>query len=238
MMVEALEKACQTRAGENSSSYTESTSESVVATLTFTGRRSDPESGLMYYRHRYYSAELGRFVTRDPVRQPNLYVYVENKPTYFLDPKGMKLVPCTEVSRLPAPEGWGSWPLDVSIITPWGSTPGPISMATAQALCTWERRVFVTWNCPPCCKPTGRVETNSRVRKTQNSGAATFEIMEVSVGFSPPWWPPQLPSPSVVLVGGVAPTSARDFLVAIKASRPAANDVSGTVLRPFECLMD
>ncbi len=32
---------------------------------TFTGRRSDPESELIYFRNRYYSAELGRFVTRD-----------------------------------------------------------------------------------------------------------------------------------------------------------------------------
>jgi RHS repeat-associated protein len=32
----------------------------------FTGRRSDPESGLMYFRNRYYSPELGRFATRDP----------------------------------------------------------------------------------------------------------------------------------------------------------------------------
>ena len=33
---------------------------------TFTGRRSDPESELYYFRNRYYSGSLGRFVTRDP----------------------------------------------------------------------------------------------------------------------------------------------------------------------------
>ena len=32
----------------------------------FTGRRFDPETELHYYRFRYYSSELGRFVTRDP----------------------------------------------------------------------------------------------------------------------------------------------------------------------------
>jgi RHS repeat-associated protein len=32
---------------------------------TFTGRRSDPESELMYFRNRYYAPELGRFVGRD-----------------------------------------------------------------------------------------------------------------------------------------------------------------------------
>jgi len=34
----------------------------------YTGRRLDLESGLMQYRHRYYSPLLGRFPTRDPVR--------------------------------------------------------------------------------------------------------------------------------------------------------------------------
>ncbi len=33
----------------------------------FTGRRIDSETGLMYFRARYYSAELGRFIGRDPL---------------------------------------------------------------------------------------------------------------------------------------------------------------------------
>ncbi len=34
---------------------------------TYTGRRLDAETGLMYYRNRMYHPELGRFVSRDPV---------------------------------------------------------------------------------------------------------------------------------------------------------------------------
>ena len=34
---------------------------------TLTGRRLDSETGLMYFRARYYSAELGRFIGRDPL---------------------------------------------------------------------------------------------------------------------------------------------------------------------------
>jgi len=34
---------------------------------TYTGRRLDAETGLMYYRARYYDAGLGRFIGRDPI---------------------------------------------------------------------------------------------------------------------------------------------------------------------------
>ena len=86
---------------------------------TFTGRRLDGETGLMYYRTRMYSAELGRFLQRDQiddvenhmnvspyswlvntyaarsqsVRENNLYMYVRNNPITFVDPWGF--VACT-----------------------------------------------------------------------------------------------------------------------------------------------
>ena len=34
---------------------------------TFTGREFDPESGLYYYRARYYNANIGRFMNEDPI---------------------------------------------------------------------------------------------------------------------------------------------------------------------------
>jgi RHS repeat-associated protein len=43
------------------------TSSAVGNPITFTGRRLDAETGLMYYRARMYSIELGRFVGRDPI---------------------------------------------------------------------------------------------------------------------------------------------------------------------------
>ncbi len=58
----------------------------------YTGRRFDEESGLWYYRNRMYSAELGRFLQRDPagyVDGMNLYAYVENNPLMHRDPFGL-----------------------------------------------------------------------------------------------------------------------------------------------------
>ena len=35
--------------------------------FTFTGREWDSETGLYYYRARFYAAQLGRFCSRDPL---------------------------------------------------------------------------------------------------------------------------------------------------------------------------
>lgn len=61
---------------------------------TYTGRRLDGETGLYYFRYRYYHGELGTFVARDPIRYAaqtlNLYAYVGNSPTNELDPVGLQ----------------------------------------------------------------------------------------------------------------------------------------------------
>jgi len=61
----------------------------------FTGRRYDSETGLYYYRARYYDPIKGRFTTRDPVGYLggiNLYSYVSNSPLNFTDPLGLKKI--------------------------------------------------------------------------------------------------------------------------------------------------
>ena len=60
--------------------------------LLYTGRRLDAESGMMQYRHRYYSTGLGRFVSRDPEEYLdglNLYLYLRSRPTGGTDPKSL-----------------------------------------------------------------------------------------------------------------------------------------------------
>ena len=60
----------------------------------YTGQRLDAETGLMYYKNRYYSPELGRFISRDPVgyegRTLSLYEYSYSKPTLLQDPYGLQ----------------------------------------------------------------------------------------------------------------------------------------------------
>jgi RHS repeat-associated protein len=61
-------------------------------TALYTGRELDVETGLYYYRARYYSTDLGRFVGRDPIEyaagDANLYRYAANTPTSSMDPTG------------------------------------------------------------------------------------------------------------------------------------------------------
>lgn len=56
----------------------------------FTGREDDG-TGLYYYRQRYYSPQLQRFISEDPIGLtggPNLHAYVGNQPTVLRDPTG------------------------------------------------------------------------------------------------------------------------------------------------------
>ncbi len=59
----------------------------------FTGRETDVESDLYFYRARYYDPRLGQFLSEDPLGfeagDPNLRRYVENSPTNRVDPSGL-----------------------------------------------------------------------------------------------------------------------------------------------------
>lgn len=87
----------------------------VKNTFTFTGREWDEETGLYYYRARYYDAKVGRFTTHDPSlylrgnsgipyllptllttpQELNHYIYSQDNPQTLSDPYGLSVMLCT-----------------------------------------------------------------------------------------------------------------------------------------------
>lgn len=66
---------------------------SIVNHFRYTARELDLETGLYFYRARYYDQSVGRFIWEDPIRfagGENFYLYVYNDPMNFTDPMGLQ----------------------------------------------------------------------------------------------------------------------------------------------------
>ncbi|WOO42581.1 RHS repeat-associated core domain-containing protein [Rubellicoccus peritrichatus] len=62
--------------------------------FTFSTKYTDTETGLLYYGYRYYDAELGRWLNRDPIEEVggiNLYGFVENNAILNTDLLGNRI---------------------------------------------------------------------------------------------------------------------------------------------------
>ncbi len=68
------------------------TDTNLVQPYAYTAREADSESGLYYYRARFYDGAIGRFIQEDPkgiAGGLNLFVYSDNDPTNRIDPYGL-----------------------------------------------------------------------------------------------------------------------------------------------------
>ena len=63
--------------------------------IRFSTKYTDYQSGLVYYGYRYYGPTIGRWPSRDPIGEvgdENLYGFVENDPSDFVDFNGLTIV--------------------------------------------------------------------------------------------------------------------------------------------------
>jgi RHS repeat-associated protein len=67
--------------------------QTVTNSLRFQSRPYDSETGLYYFRARYYDPELGRFISEDPIGPEagvNAYAFEGNNPINRADPSGLE----------------------------------------------------------------------------------------------------------------------------------------------------
>jgi len=71
---------------------------------TYTGRGWDKETGLYYYRARYYDPMEGRFISKDPISfaggDVNLYPMVGGNPLNWINPTGLGFIYIVDANGL------------------------------------------------------------------------------------------------------------------------------------------
>jgi len=88
------------------------------------GYYTEPDINLQLLGQRWYDAEVGRFISRDPIGEEgglNLYGYVGNNPVNEIDPYGL-LFPVPIPFPIPIPFGWGSI---IGLLERWIINPPP-----------------------------------------------------------------------------------------------------------------
>jgi RHS repeat-associated protein len=111
----------------------------------FTGRAFDLETGLYYYRARYYNPYLGRFLQTDPACQGmNWYAYCWNNPVNYIDSSGLQYpIPLPDLSWI-SPDVPFKWRMSLNGLDLFGDKGGapPYPVADGQK---WTINNFFNW---------------------------------------------------------------------------------------------
>jgi RHS repeat-associated protein len=103
----------------------------------FTSKEFDAETGLYFYGARYYSPDMGRFISPDPSaprfddpQSLNRYAYARNNPVFFTDPSGYAEYDAlsVEFERMKG-----------EFLAMWASVSGdPTNVTTGEGRMTWS----------------------------------------------------------------------------------------------------
>jgi RHS repeat-associated protein len=114
----------------------------------YTGREWDAETGLYYYRARYYDPKIGRLLSEDPIEFKggiNFYTYVGSNPTSVVDPYGLQSTRFGDDWGVPPqPPPRTCWQLNFDGSVTCSPTPRTPPTCTQDRTCT-----SVPDPCPP-----------------------------------------------------------------------------------------
>ncbi len=126
----------------------------VGAAFFYKGKRYIPEAGLYYFRARFYSPALNRFITRDPSGYNdglNLYLYARANPINFMDPMGLEAQP-TESCRVSSSFGFdmGKLAKVTKVITAFGGQfkvggGVQVTASACTAKCCKKQITYTKW---------------------------------------------------------------------------------------------
>gem|GEM_PF-4106923 len=136
----------------------------------YTGQRFDSDTGLYYYKARYYSPKLGRFLQPDPIEFSggiNFYAYTKNTPLAMVDIMGLYAGQAFDSPEAAAADFTKTYP---------GNQKGPVDFETAAILysfqCKGKGKQFAYLN--PVVGRSTRVTILVDIEKQMN-GVGTFE---------------------------------------------------------------
>ncbi len=191
----------------------------LVNPFQYTGRDYDAETGLRYYRARYYDPHAGRFASEDPARFSggfDFYGYVKNDPVDFMDPTGLQCeqtTPWTEIPSAYGPNGPSPY-LTIQDGVNWVSAGwSVVGIGSFECRCKWVAthtrirkfyRVTVTeqaeFKCD--CPPTTEYKTRERTKEYEVDSSGPWIMpgqtdytygylfqLENNVGTHPKIWP-------------------------------------------------
>ncbi|MGB0242224.1 MAG: RHS repeat domain-containing protein, partial [Verrucomicrobiales bacterium] len=101
----------------------------------FSTKYADGESGLSYYGYRYYDAQTGRWISRDPIEERggwNLYGFVGN-------------------NAVNATDFLGKWPKKIPKPNPFAIGSAAICQAAVAVIQRCAKKYECKENCNPCC---------------------------------------------------------------------------------------
>jgi len=156
--------------------------EAFLNPFRFSTKFQDSETGFLYYGYRYYDPSTGRWPNRDPIEEAggvNLYGFVGNRPTDYVDVGGLFEIPGTGINLT------GCYNYDVTYVShttvivkkPFFSTQNQVLTAVADKIKSMFPQTGKGGDCSGTCKTIIDIDSNFTLPPiTQTDTVLNFDV--------------------------------------------------------------